>query len=480
MNVMKKSIIFAAAIALCAGAGAREMDDIDTIKVDPIYTSSHFGFYGGGGVHSFISNPENGSSSIGAGFLGGIQYQYFFNDNFGLGIGAQVSKYNSKVVYDAYSFSEEGLTHPDNGMNYTRNTEISEWTERQSMLAVEIPIQALYETPMSGNWKFQAGLGATLIFPVSSTFETEKGYMKASGIFPEINPYTPIETPAKYGFGSFENAYSDANGDITNMKSFGLGLQADLGFRYDFNQKLGLYTGLYFDYGVMNVIEASEQEYSSWGEEGAIYNSAFDCKEVSQVNPFEFGLKLGLRFNIRDKKAERAAKEQIAAQRAEEARLAAEKAAREAEEARLAAEKAAREKAEAERLAREAEEKAKAERFEKVRYTERAGAFKVGQVKVETDDNCTVVDFETMKQSMADYPESRVVLTGHTDNTGSEEGNMKLGLKRAENYRDIMVENDFDAERIDCQSEGQNNPIADNSTREGRKLNRRVTVELKK
>lgn len=477
MNIMKKSIIFAAAVALCVGASAREMDDIDTIKVDPIYTNSHIGFYGGGGMHSFISNPENGSSSMGAGFLGGIQYQYFFNDNFGLGIGAQVSKYNSKVTYDAYSFSEN-LTHPDNSEAYTLNTSISDWKEKQSMFAVEIPIQALYETPMSGNWNFQAGLGATLIFPVSSKFDTEKGSKVTTGTFPEL-PWAPYELPASHGFGQFPNAYSDANGEISNMKSFSLGLQADLGFRYDFNQKLGLYTGLYFDYGVMNAIEASEQEYSSWGEEGAIYNSAFDCKEVSQVNPFEFGLKVGLRFNIRDKKAERAAKEQIAAQRAEEARLAAEKAAREAEEARLAAEKAARDKAEAERLAREAEEKAKAERFEKIHYTERATGYRVGKSKVDEKDG-NVVDFDAMKQSMEDYPESRVVVTGHTDSTGSAEQNMVLGQKRAEAYRDIMVENDFDANRIDCQSEGANKPIADNNTVEGRKQNRRVSVELKK
>ncbi len=471
---MKKSVILSAAVALCLSASA--MDDIDTIQIDPIYTNSHFGFYGGGGMHSFISNPENGSSSMGAGFLGGLQYQYFFNDNWGIGVAAQISRYNSKVTYSSNEYYEN-IIHPNNGEEYILHTKISDWKEKQGMYAVEVPIQALYETSLSGNWNFQAGLGATLIFPISSDFEAENGYKEASAYSPRTGiTYT---SPEKYGWGKFENAYSDANGEIGNLKSFGLGLQADLGFRYDFNQKLGLYTGLYFDYGVMNAIEASEQEYSSWGEEGAIYNSAFDSKEISQVNPFEFGLKLGLRFNFRDKKAERAAKEQIAADRAEAARLAAEKAAREAEAARLAAEKAAREKAEAERLAREAEEKAKADRFEAIRYTERAAGYRVNKYVLDEQDG-NVVDFGAVKHSMEDYPESRVLLTGHTDSTGDADKNMELGLKRAENYRDMMIESDIDADRIDIESAGETKPIADNNTKEGRKLNRRVSVELKK
>ena len=72
-----------------------------------------------------------------------------------------------------------------------------------------------------------------------------------------------------------------------------------------------------------------------------------------------------------------------------------------------------------------------------------------------------------------------VTVYGHTDNTGSLQVNMKYGQKRAEALKAYMVKLGAPAASINCISRGPNEPVADNSTDEGRAKNRRATVELK-
>ncbi|HEM8137545.1 TPA: OmpA family protein [Providencia rettgeri] len=72
-----------------------------------------------------------------------------------------------------------------------------------------------------------------------------------------------------------------------------------------------------------------------------------------------------------------------------------------------------------------------------------------------------------------------IVVSGYTDNTGNPELNQKLSLKRAESVRDWMIEtSDINPACFAVQGDGQNNPIADNQTAEGRAKNRRVEIRL--
>ncbi|MDX1388864.1 MAG: OmpA family protein [Acidobacteriota bacterium] len=68
---------------------------------------------------------------------------------------------------------------------------------------------------------------------------------------------------------------------------------------------------------------------------------------------------------------------------------------------------------------------------------------------------------------------------GHTDNTGSEEYNQRLGLMRAESVRAYLHDSgDVPLHAISTISFGESMPIADNSTAQGRAANRRVVVRV--
>ncbi len=67
---------------------------------------------------------------------------------------------------------------------------------------------------------------------------------------------------------------------------------------------------------------------------------------------------------------------------------------------------------------------------------------------------------------------------GHTDSKGSAEYNQGLSERRATAVKDYMVSEGIDRGIIDASGEGESNPVADNSTDEGRALNRRVDVHV--
>ncbi|MEW5721762.1 MAG: OmpA family protein [Thermodesulfobacteriota bacterium] len=75
-------------------------------------------------------------------------------------------------------------------------------------------------------------------------------------------------------------------------------------------------------------------------------------------------------------------------------------------------------------------------------------------------------------------PHLIILIAGHTDNKGTDEYNMKLGLRRAEAVRDKLVEFGVSPERLKVESHGESQPIADNDTEEGRAQNRRVELHV--
>lgn len=73
---------------------------------------------------------------------------------------------------------------------------------------------------------------------------------------------------------------------------------------------------------------------------------------------------------------------------------------------------------------------------------------------------------------------NKILITGFTDNTGTEKTNLFVGKKRAEFLKSKLIEKGIDKNRIETASEGQAYPVADNETEEGRRLNRRAVITI--
>ncbi len=81
---------------------------------------------------------------------------------------------------------------------------------------------------------------------------------------------------------------------------------------------------------------------------------------------------------------------------------------------------------------------------------------------------------QVMKENMALVIE----ISGHTDNTGSDEINNKLSLERANAVKENLLKGGIDQARIKTKGYGKSKPKADNATEEGRQINRRVEIEI--
>ena len=74
------------------------------------------------------------------------------------------------------------------------------------------------------------------------------------------------------------------------------------------------------------------------------------------------------------------------------------------------------------------------------------------------------------------YKDPKLLIEGHTDNTGTKEHNQKLSEDRAANVKHYLIEKGVGAERLTSIGKGLSEPIADNNTKEGKAKNRRVEL----
>ncbi len=89
--------------------------------------------------------------------------------------------------------------------------------------------------------------------------------------------------------------------------------------------------------------------------------------------------------------------------------------------------------------------------------------------------------FATLDQAVAvlkEYGELRVLITGHTDNVGDHDANVKLSEARASAVRDYFIKKGIAAERIDVKGMGPDQPVAGNDTPAGQAKNRRIEFKM--
>ena len=83
---------------------------------------------------------------------------------------------------------------------------------------------------------------------------------------------------------------------------------------------------------------------------------------------------------------------------------------------------------------------------------------------------------DLFSESMQKYPNTRVLVVGHTDAVGEEDYNQRLSLQRAESVVDHLHQKEVAQARVDMMGKGESEPIDSNETDEGRQRNRRVEL----
>ena len=96
-----------------------------------------------------------------------------------------------------------------------------------------------------------------------------------------------------------------------------------------------------------------------------------------------------------------------------------------------------------------------------------------------TLSNDSMYSLDEFAQVMREYPKTAILIQGYTDSTGSEEYNMRLSERRAQAVFNHLALREVETDRMAAIGYGEGYPVADNSTPQGRAMNRRVSILVK-
>ena len=250
-------------------------------------------------VKADLVNFSNGPfHPTGLGGGGGFGYIWHFHPNVGLMTGVDVAYY-SGGIRDLGPSKEQGPWYPlvssylvtEDGEKYLMSYGVSDYSEMQKYLALQIPVMFQFMAPMGqGNHHFYAAVGARIGFGVWNNYKGKGGEMGSSYepfhwgyttswrdyfVYDSGNFVLPIdnwsgpgdyyEHPEKYPWiksseatGTADSPFSYEPSGKWGAKLVNVMVSAELGFRWNLgrsanNYGFGLYTALYADYGVMTV-----------------------------------------------------------------------------------------------------------------------------------------------------------------------------------------------------------------------------------
>ena len=105
-----------------------------------------------------------------------------------------------------------------------------------------------------------------------------------------------------------------------------------------------------------------------------------------------------------------------------------------------------------------------------------------GNITFSSGGSAIAADFYSVLDSVAlvikEFDKTLVVVAGHTDSDGSESLNQNLSLKRANAVSGYLRSQGVADVRLDSVGFGERQPVASNSTAQGKQLNRRVEITL--
>jgi outer membrane protein OmpA-like peptidoglycan-associated protein len=101
--------------------------------------------------------------------------------------------------------------------------------------------------------------------------------------------------------------------------------------------------------------------------------------------------------------------------------------------------------------------------------------FDVNKADLQTEAK---MNLEKLATILNKYPDTDIIIEGHTDSTGSEEWNLELSRMRAQSVGSYLATLSVDPGRFTQVGYGEMQPVATNETMDGRKQNRRVELAI--
>jgi hypothetical protein len=248
-------------------------------------TGNYLHFNIGSGQHNLSYTLKDGAQQAQGGYTANLAFSHFFTSSIGFQTGIGFQTFNA---LSTLSLIESTPAVDSDGDIYVFKSNFKNWQESQQVLFVDIPLTAQFKHKFNDKIGLMATAGAKISIPVNATYKTTGGEIVTSGYYPQYN--IELTDLPQHGFTTITQSY-------TGKYSFNPAFMAiaELGGTYKITEKIDLYAGAYFNYGLNNVLKPdAKMLYLLDGT----YNGVLGTYQTTSVKPFSIGVKLGLYLKL--------------------------------------------------------------------------------------------------------------------------------------------------------------------------------------
>ncbi|MBF4516125.1 OmpA family protein [Flavobacterium sp. ANB] len=399
----------------------------------------------------YDSDSGNGKLNIGAGI--GIGYTFFLSENWGISTGIDaVYNQNSFELNDGTIISNYEVDDQTSAFEY--RVTASKYKESQSFISASIPLLVQYRTAVSTRSQWYVAAGAKVLFPGKQNIKASAEQLQLSGYYPDLNLL--VDDLPVHGFGTTNNWQDKTS--VSLQTSFLLSLE--MGMSFTLKEKTKLYTGIYLDYGLsdlvkntpdQNIVSYNPNQIDDIQAQGIVGNK----KIVQESRYLAAGIQVKLGFSLHKDKQKPV---QIVK-----------------DEPKIKNAEPVQEYAPVQQTAQNTEVKNEitvAERnvIEKPLPFEKVGSTGVTAELASRLDEIAII----LKRDK----NTELNITGYTCDIGSESRNLEIGMKRAQAVEEYLKNKGIEPHRMHLFSKGESDPLVPNVPTTNRPLNRRVTLLL--
>jgi outer membrane protein OmpA-like peptidoglycan-associated protein/opacity protein-like surface antigen len=463
-RAMKKNQMLLTAVLFCLAMAA----SLGATAQNKVLPKQEFTINGFGGLSTLKYSIDGVDVNKGFAGGGGLGYNIFFSDHWGLTTGIEAAMYKATAKADKMT-SGQIVSYYDE--DYLSAFTIGKFKETHHTWMVQIPLMLNWLAPLNAakTTHFYISAGGRLGYAFEGKYkQTGESLSYVSTQMSENGMYQ--SDPKSIG------AYSDSH-CMKFAKWNGI-LSAEIGLRWKLGRSTALYTGIYGDYGLTDIapdasnnalmtisatdhpqevqgigrsysiLQAHKPDYALERETKLASNSE---RYVGKIHPFAAGIKIRLAFG-KTKKIIPAPVPIIQHDTI-------------IKEVPVVVHDTVE-------VVKEVPQEIK-ESMMKLSNT----LFAFDKFNLSDE---AVTELDKVTAWLKDNPNINVEIDGHTDSYGSDAYNQKLSENRAKSVYDYFANHGVDAQRLSYKGYGESQPIADNATAAGRKQNRRVELKIVK
>ncbi|GAB6120017.1 OmpA family protein [Dysgonomonas termitidis] len=295
----------------CAQTGEnQEWNDTEAVISDSLllarylegaYVPHELNLWMAGGLSALSYRPNIGKAQTGTGYAFGIGYTRYISRNWGVSTGLEYAFYRGNISIRNVKTSYATHDADSNPIEY--RSLVDHYKEYQRSGLLNIPISLIYR--MGKDNRYYASLGFKLGIPVYGRYTASGGTVTTSGYYTDY--YQEEIWQDDLGFGTFPVR--------TMEKPLKMGLSytgtLEAGIKWNIGIGTDLYTGVYIDYGLNNVVRGYAKErfvgynYENPAEPhiNGLPTSVYGAHDnrlsfMEKVSPLAIGIKLKLAFAI--------------------------------------------------------------------------------------------------------------------------------------------------------------------------------------